>query len=197
MHYKELVKEITNLPWSRYDPKEIVFLSLSSAAEFAESLRAALKVYPENVNLQEMAFGELKTTNLSYDDYHREGDHWQFLDHFCQDQKSGIYTEVHWRHKIAVACTQYHTTLNSMTDHERAMTIFSREHELPNIFERILAAHDWDNLELGFYKYYLDRHIEIDSKEGGHAHLVADFETDDDVLLKFYQARLEFYQALQ
>ncbi len=76
------------------------------------------------------------------------------------------------------------------------MTIFSREHELPNIFEKILTAHNWNALGFGFYKYYLERHIELDGGEGGHANLVADFETDNKVLLKFYKARLELYQSL-
>ena len=195
--YKKIVSQIHDLPWSTYDPKEIIFLSLSSAVEFAQSLRCALNVYPENVNLQEMAFGELETVNLTYDDYSRKGDHWQFLDHFCQDQKFGIYTNVHWKHKIASACDKYHKVLESMSETERAMTIFSREHELPNIFEQILESHNWKGLGFGFYEYYLDRHIELDSEEGGHANLVANFETDDSVLLKFYEARLKLYDSLQ
>ena len=195
--YKNIVSEITNLPWSQFDPKEIIYLSLTSAVEFAQSLRCALNVYPENTNLQQMAYGELNTNNLYYDDYSRKGDHWQFLDHFCQDQKSGIFISVHWKYKIASACDKYYKTLESMSDAERAMTIFSREHELPNIFEEILRAHKWRALGFGFYEYYLERHIELDGEEGGHANLVADFETDDEVLLKFYKARLELYQSLQ
>ena len=195
--YKEIVSQIQKLPWSQFDSKEIIFLSLSSAVEFAQSLRCALNVYSENVNLQQMAYGELDTDNLSYDDYSRKGDHWRFLDHFCQDQKSGIYTSVHWRQKIAKACTKYHKTLEGMTDFERAMTIFSREHELPNVFEEILKSHKWKTRGFGFYEYYLERHIELDSEEGGHANLVADFETNDEVLLRFYKARLELYQSLQ
>jgi len=194
--HKEIVSQIQNLPWAQFDPKAIIFLSLCTAVEFAQSLCCALKIYPENVNLQEMAYGELNTDNLSYDDYSRKGDHWQFLDHFCQDQKSGIYTSIHWQAKISKACTKYHKVLEIMSDSERAMTIFSREHELPNIFEEILKAHKWKMLGFGFYEYYLERHIELDGEEGGHANLVANFDTDDEVLLKFYKERLELYQSL-
>jgi hypothetical protein len=194
--YKRLIKEIENLPWSQYDPKEIIFISLSTAVEFAESLRCALKVFPENTNLQEMAYGELNTDNLSYDDYSRKGDHWQFLNHFCQDQKTAINSSVHSKEKIAKACSEYHKLLESMTASERAMTIFSREHELPSIFEEILAAHQWKLLGFGFYQYYLEQHILLDSNEGGHGDLVADFELDDKVMLKFYEARLELYKSL-
>ena len=161
--YKKIISEIQNLPWVEYSPEEIIYISLCSATEFAVSLKCALKVYPENVDLREMAHGELRTNNLSYGDYSRTGDHWQFLDHFCQDQKSGIFSKVHCKQKIACAVNKYNNVLESMTDSERAMTIFSREHELPNIFEKILEAHDWDSLGFGFYKYYLDRHIELDS----------------------------------
>lgn len=71
------------------------------------------------------------------------------------------------------------------------MTVFSREQELPNIFERILNSHDWKGLE--FYKYYLEHHIQIDSQEGGHSDLTSHFELDEGVLEKFYKARYEFY----
>lgn len=196
MKYKEIVSQIHDLPWSTYDPKEIIFLSLSSAVEFSQSLRCALSLYPENVNLQGMADGELNTTNLSYDDYSRRGDHWQFLDHFCQDSKSGIYTSVHWKHRIASACAEYHKVLESMSDSERAMTIFSREQELSGIFEEIVKSHDWQTLGFGFYQYYLERHIEIDTKEGGHADLVSTFELDEEALHTFYNARLALYESM-
>ena len=196
--YKEIVSQIKNLPWNTYDPKEIIILSWISAIEFAKSLHCALGVYPGNVKLKEMARGELNTDNLSYDNYSHKGDHWQFLDHFCFTWcKSEIYTQLQWRHKVARACSKYDEVLKSMSNTERAMTVFSREYELPNIFKEILKAHDWDSLKLGYYKYYLERHIELDNEEGGHANLVADFETNDEVLLRFYKARLELYQSLQ
>lgn len=192
--YKEVISQITNLPWMQYDPKIIIYFSWCSAVEFAESLRCALKMYHENTNLQQMAYGELKTNNLSFDDYHQKGDHSEFLLHFCR--KSGISYDS-FDNKFRDAKNIYFQNVRKFSDNARAMTVFSREHELPNIFEEILASHQWNKLGFGFYEYYLERHIELDSEEGGHANLVADFETDDKVLLEFYKARLELYQSLQ
>lgn len=191
--HKEIVSQIKNLPWSQFDPKAIVYFSWCSAVEFAESLRCALKVYPEDTNLREMAYGELKTNNLSFEDYNQRGDHSEFLLHFCR--KYGIHYDS-FENTFRNAKKKYLQNVRMFSDADRAMTVFSREHELPNIFEEILIAHKWRALVFGFYEYYLERHIELDSEEGGHANLVANFETDDEVLLRFYKARLELYQSL-
>lgn len=80
--YKEKVQQILELPWGDYSPYSIVMISLASAQEFAESLRLALEVFPDDKNLKLMAAGELETTNLTYGNYKRLGDHWQFLSYF-------------------------------------------------------------------------------------------------------------------
>lgn len=93
---------------------------------------------------------------------------------------------------------EYQDAVEALGDNKvRAMTIFSREQELPDIFKNILAAHDWEALGLGFYKYYLERHMELDSQDGGHAELTKGFELDEAVLEKFYQIRLDLYKALE
>lgn len=190
--YKEIVREIENLPWHKFSPTEIIYVSYCTAVEFAESLRRALVVYPDNENLLEMASGELDTRNLSYQDYSNRGDHWEFLEHFCKKQENGIIPSVN----VLGACRDYRSIVNSFNNNERAMTIFSREQELPNIFNKILVAHDWQKLNLGFYKYYLERHIDLDSKDGGHADLTRDFFLDDKKLEAFYEARLDLYKSL-
>jgi len=194
--YRDVVSQIKNLPWNTYDPKKIIFCSLYSALEFAESLKCALEVFPENQELLKMASGEIQTDNLVFDDYNKSGDHWQFLDHFCQDQKSRIFTEIHWTN-LSKYCETYYTAVSNMPKKQRAMTIFSREQELPTIFNEILKSHDWESLRLGFFKYYLERHIELDSAEGGHGELTKDFELEDNLLLTFYTARLAMYKGLQ
>jgi hypothetical protein len=192
MECKKIVREIENLPWNKFSPTEIIYVSYCTAVEFAESLRKALVVYPDNKNLIEMASGELDTRNLSYKDYNNRGDHWEFLEHFCRKQENGIIPSV----SLVDACKYYHSIVNSFNNNERAMTIFSREQELPSIFNKILVAHDWEKLNLGFYKYYLERHIELDSKDGGHGDLTKDFFLDDKKLDAFYKSRLELYKSL-
>jgi hypothetical protein len=195
MEYKKIVNEIRELPWAQYDPKKIIFLSLCSAKEFAESLRCAITAYPQNENLDKMAGGELKTNNLSFVDYTTYGDHWEFLNHFCG--KHGINV-VYVGDKCFLAQKDYQEAVRSLGDNKvRAMTIFSREQELPDIFHKIVDAHDWNALGLGFFKYYLDRHITIDSADGGHSDLTKDFPLDEKVLEKFYTIRLQLYRSLE
>jgi hypothetical protein len=193
--YKKIVAEIRELPWSRYDPKEIIYLSLCSAIEFAESLRCAITTYPQNENLGEMANGELKTNNLRFEDYATYGDHWEFLSHFC---KKYNINNMNVRYDCIIATNEYLESVQNLGDNKvRAMTIFSREQELPDIFHNIVKAHDWDALGLGFFKYYLNRHIALDSVDGGHGDLTKSFPMDDEILLKFYQVRLQLYKSLE
>ncbi len=83
------------------------------------------------------------------------------------------------------------------------MTIISREQELPGIFQKILFAHDWDALGFGSYRYYLARHIQLDSQESGHGDLTTqfsqehNFELSTEVLDRFWSARFAlYYEAL-
>lgn len=191
MSYKDTVQQIRDLPWSRYHPFSIVTLSLASAMEFAESLRCAIKVHPGNKDLLKMAQGELATDNLVFGGYRGTGDHWQFLDNFVS--RFGVHTKA-MATKQDTAVITYLANMKMMTDDERAMTVFSREHELPGIFEEILKAHDWRVYGLSFYEYYLRRHIELDSGDEGHGQLTEGFDLNERVLDKFYSARLAMYQ---
>lgn len=188
--YKEKVQQILELPWELYHPFSIVMISLATAQEFAESLRLALEVFPDDKNLQLMATGELQTTNLRYRSYDRQGDHFEFLLHFMN--KFPTHANLFIRLSSHVT-EEYRDVLYSMNKEERAMTIFSREQELPNIFHEILNSHSWGDFGLGFYKYYLEEHIRLDSEEGGHAELTQDHELDPEVLDRFYTARLNLY----
>lgn len=195
MNYKQIVEEIKNLPWGQYDPKLIIYSSLISAIEFAESLRCALEIYPNDENLKEMAEGELKTNNLSYDDYNSLGDHWEFLAYFC---KKYNITDNTVGDKMVFAKKDYKRSVRNLGDKSvRAMTIFSREQELANIFHEIIKSHDWEKLGLDFFKYYLERHIAIDSAEGGHGDLTKDFPTDEVKLFEFYKIRRDLYRGLE
>lgn len=194
-NYKEIVEEIKNLPWWKYHPKSIIYSSLVSAIEFAESLRCALELYPDDENLREMAAGELKTNNLSYDDYNSPGDHWEFLAHFC---KKYNITDDTVGDKMVFAKKDYFRSIKNLGDSSvRAMTIFSREQELPEIFHEIVKSHDWEKDGLGFFKCYLEGHIAIDSADGGHGDLTKDFYMDEEKLFEFYKIRRDLYRGLE
>lgn len=190
--YKEVVEQIRNLNWESLDGAELqqlMNLSYVSAREFAEALRIALELYPDNKNLKEMADGELQTSNLKFDDYSQAGDHADFLAHFLKKYN------LEGNENLEKHAEAYRQTCRTLDDKIRAMTIFSREEELSGIFKRILEAKDWTAEGLPAFRYYLARHIALDSGDGGHAELTKEFPVDDGVK-SFYEARLEMYRAI-
>jgi hypothetical protein len=100
------------------------------------------------------------------------------------------------RPAVIPAMTRYLSTMNAFSTDEIIMMISSREKESREIYTRILRSQDWGALGLGFYEYYLQRHISLDSEEGGHAELLSNLPTDDTVLTRGYAARLELYSSL-
>lgn len=194
LKHKQVVERIKQLNWSKLDKDELTkvwYLSWVAAVEFSEALRIALELYPDHQGLKKMARGELKTKNLSLEDYRHAGDHHEFLAHFLK--KHGVMDEmdktlVHRGNEYLNACQQLPAT-------DRAMTVFSRELELSGIFERILDAPDWSAPGLYAFHHYLTRHIQFDSGAGGHHELTRDFPVDDRVL-PFYVARLESFRLI-
>ncbi len=191
---KEVVRKIKELDWEHLNAEELVvvwYLSYVAAIEFAEALRIALRMYPDDEGLKRMAFGELKTRNLSLDDFRVAGDHHEFLAHFL---KKHNVTEKMER-ELGEHAARYLAACRELSDEVRAMTVFSREEELSGIFARILQAKDWSAPGLYAFRHYLSRHITFDTGEGGHHDLVSSFPVDDQVL-PFYQARLETFKLI-
>jgi hypothetical protein len=193
--YKQTITEIKNIDWKSMNPISIILVSFFTAQEFAESLRVALRMFPDSKPLREMAAGELETDNLQFGSYSQIGDHWEFLFHFLRE-KFGIIGHVNVARKAWNANCAYLTSVQALTREQRAMTIFSRELELPQIFAEILPTHDWKALDLEFYQYYLTRHIQLDTEEGGHGDLVSNFRLDEEVLTRFWNARLTLYREV-
>lgn len=190
--YEWVVDQIRSLHWDALNPNDLqrlMYLSYQSACEFAEALRIALKLYPENTNLKEMADWELKTWNLKHQDYQIDGDHAEYLLHFMT--KYWIVPD----ESLEAAALKYRNFCSQLSDEVRAMTIFSREEKLPGIFERILQATDWSAPGLPEFKHYLEEHIRLDTQDWGHHDLVKDLSIDDSVKW-FYEARLEMYYAI-
>ncbi len=191
--YKAIVQRIRGLDWRKLSTCELemlMILSAYSAKEFAESLRIALKLYPDNPKLNEMAGGEIATENISFGDYNQKGDHVDFLEHFIVKYKiSELYPEANKAGEL------YLSQVRLLSDSVRAMSVFSRENELPKIFELILEARDWSKPILTAYKHYLTEHIRLDTMEGGHAELLSDFIVTNDVKV-FYKIRLDMYRCV-
>ncbi len=195
MKHLELVAQIKSLRWelaTMPDLLGLMLLSACAATEFAESLRLARTLYPGNLAFEALIAGELEVDNIHFADYQRRGDHSAFLWHFIE------------KHNIHVRCPRgvreagevYLRSVRALPGHTRAMSIVSRERELPGIFSAILTAPGWNmEPELEAFEYYLQQHIALDSGEGGHAELLSSFSVDDSVT-PFYEARLEMYRIL-
>jgi len=122
MNYKHLVQQIADLDWAKVSPTDIILLSLCTAREFSASLRLAKQVYPNDACLDEMMEGELQTDNMAFEDYTQKGAHWEFLDYFVT--KHGLTASTP---ALVEAMKKYLADVSSLSDAERAMTIFSRE----------------------------------------------------------------------
>jgi hypothetical protein len=190
--YKKVVEEIKNLEWEKLSAEELqdlMYISYIAAVEFAESLRVALELYPDDEKIKKMAQEELSTGNLKYKDYETVGDHSAFLEHFIDNYKIKPSEEVEQQ------AVKYLESCRKMSGRTRAMSIFSREQELSRIFEEILKAKDWEADGLEEYRYYLKTHIDLDSSQGGHGEQTQHMPIDDSVR-EFYEARLELYTAI-
>ncbi len=193
MLYKKVVKQIRELKWDSLNSKDIqrlMVLSGYSALEFAESLRLALELNPDNQSLQEMAKEELKADNLSFGDYNKHGDHGEFLWHFIK--KYGLDSR---NPDLQNVGETYMQRVRALGPEVRVMSIVSRETELPGIFTKILTANNWRAKGLPEFRYYLERHVALDSAEGGHADMLRSMKVDDRVV-DFYRARLDMYRIL-
>jgi hypothetical protein len=194
MKYTKIVNQIKGLHWELLDKGDIVRLMILShyaAEEFAESLRIALRLHPGNLGLREMAVGELRTTNLRFGTYCAKGDHSDFLRHFIVAHDLLTWTG----EATKQAGREYRAKVSELPREVRAMSVVSRERELPGIFGRILEAKDWSGGVLPAFRYYIEEHIRLDSMEGGHADLLSDFVVTDEVT-QFYEARLDLYRCI-
>lgn len=192
MHFKNIVREIRELPWDQLDGpalQRLMFISAVYAREFAEALRIALRLHPDHPDLCAMARGELDTSNLRYGDYTQPGDHADFLAFFLQ--RHGVRGDT----LLLQHASTYLSACRQLSAEVRAMSVFSREAELSGVFRQILQAPDWTAPGLPAFQFYLEQHILFDAAEGGHHDLTRQFPVDDR-LVPFYTARLNTYRAI-
>ncbi len=210
-NYQSYVDQINQVDWSRIEPLRIIHVSLCFAKEFAQTVRSCIPQYHHLDQFQQFIVGEIDTDNLQYEGYTRTADHWQFLDYFLDKERShanfiSLQDLIAFNMNTALPLIQmsdYVRYCDSLEQEQKLLTLVSREKELQGIFQKILVAHDWGALRYGFYKYFLERHLELDGVEGGHEDLMKSLVDLDQLdpqqeifLEQFWQKRLAVYQSL-
>jgi hypothetical protein len=190
MKNKRSIDDILAINWLKLSDSRKTFLSITTAIEFSQSLRLAQIIYPNHQGLVKLCEEELMTNNIQFEDYNEIGDHADFLLHFTTKNPNllcDITAQLH------VAAYSYHSYVGKLTAEERAMTIFSREKELPAIFKSVRKAPI--GKEYAFYDKYLTDHITLDSQDGGHADIVSTFPLNEEVIERYYKERYKLYQS--
>jgi len=215
MNYKESIQKIHDLDWSKANPARIIRIAIFFAKEFSDTARACKKLYARVSEFEDFISGELDTNNLQYAQYGITADHHEFLSTFFWNRYnilnetgmkrgSAVYdclTEdnrlIYIREEIVR--NKYEVYVGNLCDDEKMATLVSREVKLKGIFQKILNAFDWEMEGYGYYKYFLERHIELDSADGGHEELTSrliDLEDYEEVLEKFWLLRWRVYKTL-
>lgn len=201
--YKHYIKLVEQLDWSKADPYLLVYYSELIAAEFEQALSESLAIHAWNNAQTSMTITHALYTGyadlLEFEDSGKRSSQSLFLVHFMNMDKrykkfcsknpsgSGLLPPLPF--------LKYDNFCRTLINQERFETIVSRVSVLPGIFQKILNAHDWRALGLGFYEYYLSENIRFYS-EGGYADLLKDVELHEDVLATFWQAYYEMYESL-
>lgn len=192
MTYHDIIEEIVHLSWNKLNAKDLQRLMYASEAlsrEMAEAVRCGLQLHPEDRFLQEMAKGEIGTSNISFQDFRRKADHSEFLLHFLNK------SEFRPDEALKKETQNYLDLCRDFSAEVRLMTVVSREKELPPVFAAILDAQDWEAPGLDAYKYFLTEHVRLDSEEAGHHELIKHIPTDERIE-GFYQYRLDLFRKL-
>jgi hypothetical protein len=199
---KQSINNIKKNKWELIDPLHLIHVGFFFAREFAATGRDCIPIYYDIQAFRQFIEGEIDTDNLAYDDYNQKGDHWEFLAHFIKKihrkNRQRIFLP-EWMTDMEKKYEFYANHVRSYTIAEKLATLVSRERELHGIFEHILTAHDWDALGYGFYKYFLQRHIQLDTEDRGHGEITADLidlEFHQDALTAFWYYRWRVYQSL-
>lgn len=201
---RKAIKLILGLNWKKLttfqELTELMYLSWIAATEFAQSLRLALEVYKDDKMLQKLAKEELHTNNLRFKGYKDRADHSDFLFYFLSTIKmfdtNACVEPGMLRPEVIKVGREYMRRVEMIKKSTRVMSIPSREKELSGFFAQILKNPLFKAknlpLHLQAYKYFLERHIRIDSKPGGHRDLSKHITVTDKVEV-FYNIRLAMY----
>ena len=183
--FEAVVDDICNLPWEMVSEAEVLRVAMAYyyfSVQFRESLEGALRVYPGDEKLQDLARGECNTDNLSpWEGVAAPGEkmnHDDFMHRLLALQPMGDVSA------IERAGAVYLATSRAMEDQTKAKSIASYEDGgLQRVFGAMLRAPSWNGPGQKAFRHFLEKHIEFDSDEdAGHGALSRHVPVDDSIL---------------
>lgn len=188
MNNDEIIEVLSAMPFSTLSEIELQRLMIVMAyvsEEFAESIRIALLLYPDNEGFAEVSRGEIQTDNLQFGDFNGSADHSEFLFHFIKKYKLDEKFP-----ETVLAGKEFQERIRTLPGDIRAMSVASRETIGYDFFSQILRAKDWTLPGLPEFQYFLAAHVAIDGAEGGHGDLLEEFPVTSEVMT-FYDAFID------
>jgi hypothetical protein len=185
--YQELITDICNLNWrglTRDDLINIAWAYFYFSVQFRENLEIARELYPDDIQLQQLDYGERDTDNLSpwpgVADSGERMNHDEFMN---RTLKLTIIAKSR-RRRLDVIGQSFLANVRAIDKTSRALSIASYEDGgLERVFQSMLKAGDWEEPLLQAFRHFLSEHIRFDSDpEQGHGALCRHLTPDDRVL---------------
>jgi hypothetical protein len=183
--FEGVVNDICTLPWEAISEAEVLRVAMAYyyfSVQFRESLEGALRVYPADEKLTDLARGECATDNLSpWEGVAAAGEkmnHDDFMHRLLALQPMSDVSN------IERAGAVYLSISRSMDDFTKAKSIASYEDGgLQRVFGAMLRAPSWNGPGQKAFRHFLEKHIEFDSDEdAGHGALSRHVPVDDSIL---------------
>lgn len=149
--------------------------------QFRENLEIACDLYPDDAKLSRLYEEECDTDNLSpWPGITRTAekvDHDEFIRRALLLESPQKFPEY-----IYEIGNSYLERIRRHPPLTRAKSIASYEDDgLRRVFLSMLQAPRWDGPALGAFRFFLLKHVEFDSREGGHGSLSKHLAADDSV----------------
>ena len=183
--FEGVIDTICALPWETVSEAEVLRVAMAYyyfSVQFRESLEGALRVYPADGKLKDLARGECETDNLSpWDGVAAVGEkmnHDEFMHRLLALQPMGDVSAIERAGAVYLAHSR------AMDDFTKAKSIASYEDGgLQRVFGAMLRAPSWNGPGQKAFRHFLQKHIEFDSDEdAGHGALSRHVPVDDSIL---------------
>jgi hypothetical protein len=185
--YEGVIDSICKLSWIALTEEDLIgvaWVYYYFSVQFRESLEAARKLFPDDIQLQELDRGERDTDNLSpWPGVAAIGErmnHDEFMRRTLQLSAISPKRQT----SLEALGNSYLSTVRPMAPQIKARALASYEDGgLESVFRAILTAQHWHNPLLQAFKHFLIEHIKFDSDpDQGHGALCRHIPPDDRII---------------